>query len=194
MNKKNMRSIYYSLLTMLLITSCMDKEIRSLSLSDKETLSEFKELPMENICVIAGADEPGQPLLLCLTLFNKETLKPLSGQRISFYHTSTEGTYDPVVSDDESTARLNGSGVTDSLGRIFVRTILPGDYGSSNDNRHIHTSVFDAHPSAYDIHFKQYSGIMGRRFIDGSKQHFLADLVSDNNQNLVTFLDMYIEF
>jgi protocatechuate 3,4-dioxygenase beta subunit len=31
----------------------------------------------------------------------------------------------PQIASDESTARLNGSAVTDSNGKIFIRTILP---------------------------------------------------------------------
>ena len=70
----------------------------------------------------------------------------------------------------------------------YVQTILPGDYGSSADNRHIHTTISDAHPEAYDIHFKQYTGSMGSNFISGSDQHFLADLKQTPDGILVAFV------
>ena len=85
-------------------------------------------------------------------------------------------------------ARISGTAQTDSMGRVFLETILPGDYGSSADNRHIHTTVFGAKPEGYDIHFKQYTSWMGKNFADSSDQHFIADLKRDNNGFLIAFL------
>ncbi len=112
---------------------------------------------------------------------------------IHLYHTSAAGEYKPTDPNDESTARLNGTVLTDEKGRVFVQTILPGDYGRSADNRHIHTTVKDARPEAYDIHFKQYTGKMGSRFINRSDQHFLADLKQTKDSLLVAFLTLEVK-
>ena len=68
-----------------------------------------------------------------------------------------------------------------------------GDYGSSADNRHIHTTVFGAQPEAYDIHFKQYTGVMGKRFVKNSDQHFLADLKRSADGSLIGFLTIEVK-
>ncbi|MEQ9405311.1 MAG: hypothetical protein RIM99_17110 [Cyclobacteriaceae bacterium] len=165
------------LIPLFLLCSCgIDRTISPVNSSESDLLSIFRQLPDEHKVKIADDDEPGERLTLCLTFVEKETSKPVSNQEVLFYHTSSGGEYQPTDPSDESTARLNGRARTDTEGRIYVETILPGDYGSSPDNRHIHTTVFGAHPEAYDIHFKQYTGFMGKNFISGSDQHFLADL------------------
>ena len=95
--------------------------------------------------------------------------------------------------NDESSARLNGSAITDNKGQIYVETILPGDYGDSDDNRHIHTTVFGAKPEAYDINIKQYITYMGKNFTEGSDQHFLADLRMTKDSTLVCFLTIEVK-
>ena len=142
---------------------------------------------------ISGPEEPGQKIWLCLTLIANDSKEPLPNQKVKLYHTSGAGEYDPMDPSDESTARLNGSGTTNREGQLFVQTILPGDYGNSKDNRHIHTTVQNASPEAYDIHFRQYSGIMGRKFIARSDQHFLADLKMLEDSTLVTFLILEVK-
>lgn len=176
-----------------LFACSIDREINELTDSDIQTLDEFLQIESENQVRLAPQNEPGEPLLLCLQFVNKETQQALPSKRIHFYHADVSGEYNPTIPGDESTARLNGEAITDEKGRIFLMTTLPGDYGSSDDNRHIHTTVFGARPEAYDIHFKQYSGYMGTRFISGSDQHFLADLKRDSNNNLVAFLTIEVK-
>lgn len=158
-----------------------------------QTLDAFKNLESKSQVQITTEEEPGQPLWLCLTFVSKESKRPLENQKIHLYHTSTEGEYEPSNSNDESTARLNGTAFTDEKGRIFVKTILPGDYGSSSDNRHIHTTVPHAKPEAYDIGFKQYSGLMAVNFISGSDQHFLAYLKQTTDSTLVTMVTIEVK-
>ena len=137
---------------------------------------EFNTAASDHLLTITAQEEPGASLQLIVQFVDKETSKPLKDQRVRFYHTDTNGQYMPSDPTDESTARLSGEANTDEQGRIFLQTILPGDYGSSVNNRHIHTTVYGAHPEAYDMHFRQFSGQMGRRFISRSDQHFLVDL------------------
>jgi len=171
----------------------IDRTIIQISDAEKEVLNEYQHLDNKNKSNIADKTEPGKRLLLCLTFVNKADKKELSNQAVKFYHTSSSGNYVQSDSNDESSARLNGSAITDSKGRIYIESILPGDYGSSDDNRHIHTTVFGAKPKAYDIHFKQYTTYMGKNFIEGSDQHFLADLRMAKDGTFVCFLTIEVK-
>ncbi len=178
----------------IMVCACsIDRHIALLSSAEKETLLEFQNLDVKHVVEIAGKEEPGQPLTLALTFSEKETGEILPNQEVHFYHASLAGEYEPTDPSDETTARLNGKAETDDFGRILVKTILPGDYGSSDDNRHIHATVIGAHPEAYDIHFKQYTTAMGKRFSEGSDQHFLADLKYDSDSTLVAFLNIPVK-
>lgn len=172
-----------------IILGCVnDTSIETISLEEKSLLAKFRNLEEQSRLTIVPAQEPGEKLLLCLTFVDKESKRILKGQEVQFYHTSSTGEYEPSDPNDESTARLNGLASTDAFGRIFIKTILPGSYGSGENNRHIHTTVKNARPEAYDIHFKQFTEFMGKNFINGSDQHFMADLKYGPDSTLVTFL------
>ena len=171
----------------------IDRTILDLSSSEVKLVNDYLALDAKHKVSIASENEPGNRLILCLTFLNKDNNKPVSSNRIMFYHTSSSGEYSPKDTNDESTARLNGEAITNEDGRIFVETILPGDYGSSSDNRHIHTIVFGAKPEGYDIHFKQFTGFMGESFVEGSDQHFLADLKYTEDSTMVSFLKIYVK-
>ncbi|MEQ6167011.1 hypothetical protein AAOE16_07445 [Ekhidna sp. MALMAid0563] len=184
----------HKFLILLPLLSCgIDRTTNSISSAETSDLKDFEKLNHAHQVLIAGKDEPGKRLTLCLNFIDKSNRVPLTNRKIHFYHTDTNGEYIPQIASDESTARLNGSAVTDSNGKIFIRTILPGDYGSSADNRHIHTTVFGAQPEAYDIHFKQYTGVMGKRFVKNSDQHFLADLKRSADGSLIGFLTIEVK-
>lgn len=169
-------------------------ELKQLSEVDQQTLAEFKSLGSTHVLEIADSSEPGERLILCLTFVRKSDQVPLSNETISFYHTDANGDYKPDDPNDDSTAGLKGSTTTDDQGRLIVRTILPGDYGSSADNRHIHMTVPSAKPVAYDIHFSQYSTFMLRRFVASSDQHFLADLKRNDQRKLIAFVTIECKF
>ncbi len=189
-----MKKLVALILTSILLAQCsIDRAILPLNEIEFEELEAFKSFEPNNQVQISDKNEIGQKLWLCLTFVSKEHKTPLANEQIKLYHTSSAGEYEPTNPNDESTARLNGTVITDDKGRIFVQTILPGDYGSSADNRHIHTTVKNAKPEAYDIHFKQYSGKMSRNFINGSDQHFLADLKQIKDSILVTFLTIEVK-
>lgn len=188
-----MQKIGLALIIFSLLACAPDRTITVLSDTENTRLQEFEQLSEVSHLQISKPEEPGEPLTLCGTLVRLEDGEPLAGERIHLYHATLAGEYEPTDPADESTARLNGWVTTDAEGRFQVKTILPGDYGSSEDNRHIHTSVAGADPVAYDIHFKQYSTMMGTRFINGSDQHFLADLKRSENGELVTFLTLAVK-
>lgn len=179
---------------LLSLSSCsIDRTIIKISESENNTFTDFQKLQRKSVLKITDKNEPGEKLILCLTFINKETKKHLTNQLVKFYHTSTNGNYEQTDPNDESTARLSGQSITNSKGQIYIETILPGDYGSSDDNRHIHTTVFGAKPEAYDIHFKQYTTYMGKNFVEGSDQHFLADLKRTKENKLVCFLTIEVK-
>ncbi len=181
------------MLANILCQCSIDRTIISITEIEEQSLVVYQNLEKGHKSHIAGKNEPGEKLLLCLTFVNKSDKNELPGQIVHFYHASSIGNYEPTNMDDESTARLNGTAVTDEQGRIYIETILPGDYGSSSDNRHIHTTVVKAKPEAYDIHFKQYTTVMGKRFSKGSDQHFLADLKMTDEGHLVAFLTIEVK-
>lgn len=183
-----------SIIFLLTCFSCsIDRNIIEVSETENNTLINFKKLQRESKLKITDRNEPGEKLTLCLTFIDKESKRNLSNQLVKFYHTSTNGNYEQTNPNDESTARLNGQATTNNQGQLFIETILPGDYGSSDDNRHIHTTVFGAKPEAYDIHFKQYTGYMGTNFNKGSDQYFLAELKKTKENELVSFLTIEVK-
>ncbi len=186
-----MKYILFLIVICFVCVSCSpDQTTHAISYNEASILKEFQNLDSKSRLKITDDNEPGEKLKLCITVVAKETKQPLANQKIHFYQTSSDGEYEPKDPDDESTARLNGSAYTDSKGRVLVETILPGDYGSSPNNRHIHTTIFNAKPVGYDIHFKQYTGFMGKNFIKSSDQHFLADLKRAKDRSLITFVTL----
>ncbi len=176
-----------------LVSCAIDRTIGKVSGIENNTLNYFQKLQSKSRLYITDKNETGEKLQLCLTFIDKESKSILPDQLVKFYHTSTFGNYDQTDPNDESTARLGGQAWTNEKGQIYIETILPGDYGSANDNRHIHTTVFGAKPEAYDIHFKQYTDFMGKNFSKGSDQHFLADLKRTKENELVAFLNIEVK-
>ena len=188
-----MRKIIFLLACFLLIQCSDNRVVDPISNSEEVNLKQFQQLDNSNKLLITDKNEPGEELLLCLTFIDIDSKKALSNRRVSFYHTSTNGEYEPTDANDETTARLNGTAITNEFGNIYVKTILPGDYGSSEDNRHIHTTVYGAKPENYDIFFKQYSGRTGRFMNSGNDQIFIAELKKTTDNKLVCFVTMEIK-
>ena len=181
-------------LPLLFLLACgIDRDIPNLSTEDEKNLKEYFQLAGNHQVIIQESNGVSEPLIVCLTFIDAESKQSINNQQVHFYHADINGEYQPKIPGDETTARLNGQAITNSEGRILLQTTLPGDYGSSADNRHIHTTVFGASPEAYDIHFNQYTGFMGSRFIEGSDQHFSAYLQRDSSGKLVTFLTIEVK-
>ena len=177
------------ILSCLLLLQCsMDRAIAPISEYEIVNLEKFQMIGSASKVMIADEQEPGEKLLLCVTFLDKDSKKAWSNQKVSFYHTSTNGDYEPSNPADETTARLNGTAITNESGEIYVKTILPGDYGNSTNNRHIHTTVYGASPEAYDILFNQCSGRIGRFMDSGNDQMFFADLKKTKDNELACFV------
>ncbi|TYA55287.1 dioxygenase family protein [Formosa maritima] len=166
----------------------VDRTMVTITKNETIILEKFQNLDTINKVFITVKKEPGQELMLCVTLIDKDSKKPLANQQVSFYHTDTHGEYNPSISNNESTARLNGTAITNNSGEIYIKTILPGAYGSSEDTRHIHTTVHNAKPKAYDIFFKQYSGNIAYIMDSGNDQMFFTDLKKTKENILVCFV------
>ncbi len=193
MFRKKLKQIVIILLCLTVFNCGSDDTIQQLNTEEADLLETFQNIEANSRLTIADDTEPGQKLELCLTYIDKATKQILKGQSVKFYHTSNSGDYEPQVGNDETTARLSGTAITDDDGRIYIRTILPGNYASDGDNRHIHTDVKGARPETYDIHFKQYTGFMGTNFVNGSDQHFLADLKFNRDSTLVIFMTVEVK-
>lgn len=188
-----MRKIIFIFSSFLFIQCSVNRTIIPITKTENITLEEFQKLDNANKLFIASDDEPGEKLMLCLTFIDKASKKALSNQRVSFYHASTDGEYEPSNPNDETTARLSGTTKTDKTGKIFVKTILPGDYGSTENNRHIHTAVYGAHPEPYDIFFNQYARGMAKFMDSGNEQMFFTDVKKTTDNILVCFITLEVK-
>ena len=185
--------LWSTMLSGILLSCNNPPAITPSSHTQEQKMSAFNQIPNESILTLASNSEPGTALWLALEFRDKQSGETINHNDIHVYHTASSGDYEPSVPNDESTARLNGWCKTSSDGKILIKTILPGDYGSSTNSRHIHTSVRGAHPEAYDIHFLQYTGPLGKAFIDGSDQHFLVDLHRTDDSILIGFATIEVK-
>jgi protocatechuate 3,4-dioxygenase beta subunit len=136
----------------------------------------YETLPGDARLVLAGADEPGRRLTILGRLVRAETGESLADRSIEFFQADSEGSYDESQPGVESTARIRGSVRTDSEGRFTISTVMPGDYGSTRQNRHVHISVPGADPEAYDFYFQQFVNDGLRAWAENSDQAILLDL------------------
>ena len=194
LNLRKMNRLIILAFSLSLFSCSIDRTILEVSENENNTLINFQKLQSKNILKIADENEPGEKLILCLTFIDIESKKNLPNQLVKFYHTSADGKYEQTDPNDESTARLNGQALTNSEGQIYIETILPGDYGSSDDNRHIHTTVvFGVKPKFYDIFFNQYKGRVARFMDSGNDHMFFADLKKTTENELVSFLTIEVK-
>ncbi|MEO1259274.1 MAG: hypothetical protein AAFZ15_10785 [Bacteroidota bacterium] len=180
-------------LSILFVTACqVDRTIPPITEKNDYKIRGYKNLAPRNKLKMAKDEEPGERLVICGKLIWNDDKRPLNNQLIHFYQTDQSGDYQQSNPDDEKTARLRGELITNDLGMFYLETILPGSYGSSDDNRHIHTTVFGANPEAYDLHFKQHTGYLGRKSVARNDQQFLIDLSRKGDGTLVGFVTMEI--
>ena len=139
-------------------------------------LERHEALPAGHFLELAGADEPGRRLMILGRLVRSESGEPLAHRFIEFYQADSEGSYDETDPGVEATARTQGSVTTDDDGLFTMSTVMPGDYGSTKLNRHIHISVPGADPEAYDFYFRQFVNDGLRSWAENSDQAILVDL------------------
>lgn len=141
---------------------------------------------------LAPSDEPGSRLLILGRLVQREDGSVITDHAFSLYQADETGSYGEEVNGDESTARLHGTVRTDSLGRFLISTILPGDYGSGDNNRHVHTSVPEAHPEAYDLFFAPFVSRGLRSWAESSDQGMILEL-RQSDEGLIAIGDLVVK-
>ncbi len=169
--------------------SAQEKSIRKLSgLEEKE----FKNYQKITTTKLISDDEVGKKLFICFQLVDAKSNKPMANKSVFFYQAAVDGDYHPEKIGDPKTARIKGTGITNAKGQIFVETILPGNYGVSEDVRHIHFIISDVKPSNYDVFFEQYLSDAMKNRIYRNNQMFMVDLKKNSKNKWVGFLKIKV--
>lgn len=90
--------------------------------------------------VLAGPNEPGEPLEVAGAVYEADGRTPASGVRLVVYHADSRGFYSEGGQDRDK-ARLSAELVTGADGRYSFRTIVPGYYPGGGTPRHIHFQI-----------------------------------------------------
>lgn len=89
--------------------------------------------------VIAGANEPGERLVVSGQVFAPDGTTPVAGIIVYAYQTDSTGEY---RNDANRVARLHGWAKTDAQGRYAFHTIRPAPYPGRSIAAHIHFHVY----------------------------------------------------
>ncbi len=84
--------------------------------------------------------EPGEPLEITGTVYERDGRTPAAGITMFVYHTDATGHYDPQ--DDPFAPRIRGWLRTGSDGRYRFRTIRPAPYPNHSEPAHIHVHIW----------------------------------------------------
>ena len=110
---------------------------------------------------IAGAEEPGRPLVLTGTVFETDGTTPAEGVLIYAYHTNSEGIYEKK-GDETGNGQRHGhlrSWVrTGKDGRYQFTTIQPAPYPSNGEPAHVHLSLTPPEQEEYYISSTIFQG------------------------------------
>ncbi len=188
-----MKKLPFILSVLILAFACdSGPEFQDATRSELLLLNKFQDLPGYATLKLAE-EKPGIPLYLCLTLVTGKDSLIIPRSEVIVYHADSSGVYNESIRGVESTAEISGKVRSDDLGRIYIETILPGDYPDRNDNRHIHLLIPGGNPEAYDIHFYQFTDFFGREFIRGSGQHFTIKLRNAPGGGFVGFRKISVQ-
>lgn len=122
-------------IVLITILTCLSLFVNCNS-SPRENIS-FAEDGNNKIIMLAPADEPGDRLIINVTVTNKQSGEPIPDAEVYLYQANANGEYHPADPNDESTAKLSGIITSDKNGKFTIKTILPGEYEEPG-NRHIH--------------------------------------------------------
>lgn len=105
--------------------------------------------------VIAGADEPGDRLVVEGRVVVGAEREAVAGARVLAYHTDAEGYYSDGGMD-EANARLCGVARTDDAGGYRLETIRPAHYATGGPPAHVHFEVRlpDGRSERFTLHFE----------------------------------------
>ncbi|HTQ87592.1 MAG TPA: hypothetical protein VMI93_15340 [Candidatus Solibacter sp.] len=91
---------------------------------------------------IAGADEPGERIVIAGRVFAPDGETPVAGIIVYGYHTDATGHY--TKSGPSRPPRLQGWAKTDKEGRFEFRTIRPAAYPGRSIPAHVHFILWGA--------------------------------------------------
>ncbi|MBN4073178.1 hypothetical protein JYT74_03945, partial [Crocinitomix catalasitica] len=174
-------------------SSAQERAIIKLTDSELHLLEEYLNIDSLNIVQITNDQEPGVQLIICGILVGKENGNPIPEREIYLYQTDNTGEYHRQIEDDVTSARLNGTVLTNKEGRFTVKTILPGDYVTHPDTRHIHTVIKGSKPEEHDFYFKQYAKDYLVSLVEEGEEHFLIDLKKTDNGILIGFVTLEVK-
>lgn len=99
--------------------------------TDAEVLGPFYRFGAPFNAILAGADEPGERLLLSGTVFSGDCRTPLPGALIEVWQANHQGVYDtqkPGNFTEAGTFHLRGMLYTNDQGQYAIETVMPGRY------------------------------------------------------------------
>ncbi|MCB0662576.1 MAG: hypothetical protein KDC24_07545 [Saprospiraceae bacterium] len=159
---------------------------------DMAEYESFQQLSKTHQLNLLRLGEAGQSLDLCLRLTDGKTGQPLKRKGVVVYQANAKGDYLWEIPGDKSTAKLRGQLLTDEEGRIFLKTLLPGDFGSTFNNRTIHLKVEGTNPDQLNLYFRQYANADLQKEIQKAPDKFLINLEQDARSNLIGVQNLVI--
>ncbi|HEY0564353.1 MAG TPA: hypothetical protein VGC88_02150 [Terriglobales bacterium] len=90
--------------------------------------------------VLTPKGEPGEPMEISGTIYQKDGKTPAHGVVLFVYHTDASGHYDPQ--DDPFAPRIKGWLRTGADGRYSFRSIRPAAYPNHSEPAHIHVHTW----------------------------------------------------
>jgi protocatechuate 3,4-dioxygenase beta subunit len=100
--------------------------------------SAAQEVASTSILRVTANDEPGKPFTLDITVRDLDTKEPVPGASVFMYQTNHVGDYE---SERPADARIKGTVVSDSNGRVRFITIYPRGYNNSPTGEHMHFRI-----------------------------------------------------
>jgi protocatechuate 3,4-dioxygenase beta subunit len=89
---------------------------------------------------LAQQGEPGEPMEISGTVYERDGRTPAAGVVLFVYHTDATGHYDPE--DDPFAPRLRGWMRTGSDGHYRFRSVRPAPYPNHSEPAHIHVHIW----------------------------------------------------
>jgi protocatechuate 3,4-dioxygenase beta subunit len=120
---------------------------------DCELMMEGMPVTIFSVANIAPAGEPGEPMTISGTIYNKDGKSPAPGVILYVYHTDNTGNYS--TSQGQTNGRkhghLRGWVKTDTQGRYAFTTIRPAAYPNRQAPQHVHPIIKEPSGNYYWI-------------------------------------------
>lgn len=100
-------------------------------LSKSDILGPYYRFGAPFLAKLAGADEPGERLVVSGTVFSEDCKTPIANALIEVWQANSAGQYDtqtPGNFTDRGNFHLRGMLYTDAQGRYRIETVMPGRY------------------------------------------------------------------